>query len=84
MQSYRLPLLVAALNVRAGLALSFILQVMLFRVLWIAAPVSQRLVMTVPFTALSLACSLVFRRLFNRLLQDHCQANSPNPERVLP
>lgn len=66
MQSHRASLIEAAANVVAGLILSFILQLVLFDAMAIAASVGQSLVLTLAFSILSLLRAYVLRRLFNR------------------
>ncbi len=65
MQSRRASLSEAAANVVAGLALSFILQLALFNVMGITASISQNLLITAAFSALSIARGYLIRRLFN-------------------
>ena len=66
MQSHRASLMEAAVNVFAGLVLSFILQLLLFGAMGIIASIGQNLLITAAFSFLSLARSYVLRRLFNR------------------
>ena len=67
MQSRWISLLEAGLNVMAGVVLSFLLQLALFRAMGITASIGQNLLVTAAFSALSLARGYVLRRLFNGL-----------------
>lgn len=84
MQSRCASLLEAGTNVMAGLILSFVLQLVLFRVLGIVATAGQNLVMTVAFSAMSLARSYVLRRLFIRFRRDQCRFHGSEPAGDLP
>lgn len=84
MQSRCASLLEAGTNVMAGLILSFVLQRVLFMVLGIVATARQNLVMTVAFSAMSLARSYVLRRLFIRFRRDQCRLQGYEPARDLP
>ena len=66
MQSHRASLMEAAANVMAGLFLSFLLQLILFGAMGIAANLGRNLLITAAFSLLSLARSYILRRLFNR------------------
>ena len=68
MQSRLFSFLEAAANVGAGLVLSFLLQLVLFDALAIAASLGQNLILTGAFTVLSLIRSYALRRLFDGFL----------------
>lgn len=70
MQSRWISFLEAGLNVVAGLVLSFLPQLTLFRVLGISASLGQNILLTAAFSILSLVRSYVLRRLFNGLHQE--------------
>lgn len=84
MQSRHSSLLEAATNVIGGLAMSIVLQLVLFNVLGIAATIGQNLVLTAAFSVLSLARSYALRRLFNRIPRDQCRLQESEPESVPP
>lgn len=79
MQSPWISLLEACANVVAGLALSLLLQLALFQAMEIAASLTQNLVLTGAFAALSLIRSYVLRRLFNALLHESVHRMPPPP-----
>ncbi len=74
MQSRRLSLIEASLNMLAGLVLSFLLQTVLFHAMGIAASIGQGVVITAAFAVLSMIRSYVLRRVFNYF--DHTLAGS--------
>ena len=67
MQPRWLSLLEAGANVVAGLVLSFLLQLVLFRMMGIPASLRQNLLISAAFSILSLVRHYVLRRMFNGL-----------------
>ena len=84
MQSRRASLIEAAANVVAGLVLSFIMQLVLFKAMGITAGIGQNLLITAAFSALSIARSYVLRRLFNGVDRDGRRLGGPAPARLMP
>jgi hypothetical protein len=84
MQSRWNALLEAAANVVAGLVLSFLLQLALFRIMDITASIGQNLLLTIAFSILSLFRSYVLRRMFDRCGKGHRRVQKDSPMETQP
>ena len=65
-QSKRQSLLESVANIAIGMGVAFAAQLIVFPALGIVVRLDQNVLITIAFTAVSLARSYVLRRLFNR------------------
>lgn len=66
-QSQTMSLVEATANVVVGFVLALLTQIVVFPMLGLAASLSDNLILSVVFTAVSIARSYALRRLFNTL-----------------